>query len=385
MEKKSLRELLEWEDGTATYERDLLDKVSGYEEVVIFGAGIGGKMTCELLACYDLNSKIKVFSDNNPDKIGTYYLGLPIVAPLEIARDFKKALVLISSTAYNVIKEQLIQMGIVEENIYFFQPAGLSLSEKDDVKFIKENIDKLESVYELLVDEKSKTIYRCLLNYRITKNIGWLDKMQGLIDPECNQYFDSEILKMYHFEDGFVDAGAYTGDTAIYFFQHFPFWQGKYYCLEASNDIYIRLCKNIEEISHKGIIPLNYAVWDGEGELRFDTTSFGNGGGSHVGEIGEIVKCNSLDNLFAMERIDFVKMDIEGAEKRAIEGARFVIKQNSPILAICIYHKPEDIFEIPLLINDISKDEYDYYIRQYRYGQSETVLYAMPKVKRVRE
>lgn len=77
-------------------------------------------------------------------------------------------------------------------------------------------------------------------------------------------------------------------------------------------------------------------------------------------------------------------MDIEGAEKEGLQGARKIIKRDKPILTICIYHKREDFFEIPLLIKSIVEDQYTFYIRQYRYGQSETVLYAMPKSRLIK-
>lgn len=379
-----LHDLLDWSDGTALYERNLLEKVLEYEMVVIFGAGIGGKMTYELLEKHGLSEKVKVFSDNNPDKIGSCYMNIPVVAPEEIVERLTLPLVLISSTAYDLIRGQLLDMGIVAENIYYFQPAGISLDCEEDKRFIEENIDKFDSVYQLLNDEKSKRIYRYLLNYRISKKLNWLEEMRSLIDLEREQYFDADILKNYCFEDGFVDCGAYTGDTIACFYEHFPKWSGKCYCLEAGNDIYMQLCENVKKINQEKIVTLNYAVWDKAGELHFDTTSFGNGGGSHVSEDGETVKCNSLDNLLDDECIEFIKMDIEGAEKKALEGARTIIQKNSPILAVCIYHKPEDFFAIPLLLQDMMYDKYEFYIRQYRYGQSETVLYAMPKNRKLR-
>lgn len=75
-------------------------------------------------------------------------------------------------------------------------------------------------------------------------------------------------------------------------------------------------------------------------------------------------------------------MDIEGAEKEALLGAEEMIKRNKSVLTICIYHKREDFFEIPLLIEEMVKHEYAFYIRQYRYGQSETVLYALPESRK---
>lgn len=58
-----------------------------------------------------------------------------------------------------------------------------------------------------------------------------------------------------------------------------------------------------------------------------------------------------------------------------------MICRDNPILAICIYHKKEDFYEIPDLINKLANNKYLFYIRQYRYGQSETFLYAISKRK----
>lgn len=116
--------------------------------------------------------------------------------------------------------------------------------------------------------------------------------------------------------------------------------------------------------------------------MRFDVS--GDAGG-RVSLEGKEVDCDSLDNLLKGETVDFIKMDIEGAERMALLGASNTIGNHKPILAVCIYHKPEDFFDIPLLIEEMVPDEYCYYVRQYRYGQSETVLYALPKSRRKNE
>jgi hypothetical protein len=69
-------------------------------------------------------------------------------------------------------------------------------------------------------------------------------------------------------------------------------------------------------------------------------------------------------------------MDIEGAELEAIKGAKRIIEEQKPKLAICVYHKPEDIWELPELILSYNK-EYKFYIRHYSYKDNETVLYAV--------
>lgn len=221
-----LRDLLEWSNGTKQYIENLLKKVSDYKEIIIFGAGIGGKQTVELLKMYGMQEKIKAFSDNNIKKVGTLYEGYPVVPPEDICRYGERFIVLISSTAFDVIQRQLAELGIAKEDIYFFQPAGISLNENTDLNFIKENIQKFETVYDRLADEKSRKIYRNILNYRISKRIFWLDEMKECIDAEAIQYFDRGILSQYFFEEGFVDAGAYTGDTVNSFYKNFPKWGG---------------------------------------------------------------------------------------------------------------------------------------------------------------
>lgn len=382
-----LRDMIEWIDGTDKYIEQLLEKVELYKKIVIFGAGIGGMETLYLLQQGKCANKVIAFSDNNKDKIGKKYVDYPVIAPEEIPKTAQTALILISSTAYNVIFKQLVQLGVDKQNIMYFQPAGISLQKANsDVKFIRDNIEKFEQVFEMLEDDRSKKIYKCILNYRVSKNIKWLQEIEECVDSEAMQYFDRNILKPYHFEKGFVDGGAYIGDTLERFFDFRPNWSGTYYCIEAGKILYKKMCDTVETLSEKNVKAnvktYNYALWDSVGTLCFDTASFGGGAGSRVSNSGECVKCITLDTLLKEKKIDFIKMDIEGAEKKALVGAQNIIKKNKPILAICIYHRPEDFFEIPLLIKNFLPDEYRFYVRQYRFGQSETVLYAMPKVRK---
>ncbi len=82
-----------------------------------------------------------------------------------------------------------------------------------------------------------------------------------------------------------------------------------------------------------------------------------------------------MDSAIGNEKVTFIKMDIEGAEYDALCGARKIIASQKPKLAICVYHKAEDIIEIPRLILDINPD-YKFALRHYSLFDTETVLYA---------
>ena len=70
-------------------------------------------------------------------------------------------------------------------------------------------------------------------------------------------------------------------------------------------------------------------------------------------------------------------MDVEGAELESLKGAQKVIKRDKPKLAVCIYHKPEDILTLPLFIKKLVP-EYKFYLRSYSNADNEMVLYAIP-------
>ena len=109
------------------------------------------------------------------------------------------------------------------------------------------------------------------------------------------------------------------------------------------------------------------------------TLSFtSDGSSSHLSEDGDIkIKVGPLDDIDTGP-ITFLKMDIEGAEKKAIIGAQNKIRNDKPKLAICVYHLADDFWLIPELVLSI-QPEYNIYLRHYTEGLTETVMYFIPK------
>ena len=82
-----------------------------------------------------------------------------------------------------------------------------------------------------------------------------------------------------------------------------------------------------------------------------------------------------IDSVVGDDNVTFIKMDVEGSELKALEGAKNTIIRKHPRLAICIYHKAMDVIEIPSYILSLVP-EYKFYIRHYNSHMWETVLYA---------
>lgn len=196
-------------------------------------------------------------------------------------------------------------------------------------------------------------------------------------DMSLRQYFDLPYLP-HSEEEVFVDAGGFDGNTSKLFLEWCSHKYKKIYVLEPERKN-IQQCKKnlLEEKADFTVIP--YGLWDKECKLSFVENANGT---SHISENIDVDKSNftaipvnKLDHLIN-DDITFIKMDIEGAEYKAIKGATEMIKRCRPKLAISIYHNVEDIWELPMLILDICPD-YRLYLRHYSITQAETVLYAV--------
>ena len=99
---------------------------------------------------------------------------------------------------------------------------------------------------------------------------------------------------------------------------------------------------------------------------------------SHISEKKSdyVIETTSLDEIVFDKRPTYIKIDIEGAEQEALKGCRKIIHTYKPKLAVCIYHKPEDLYEIPIMIKEMNP-EYKLYVRQYANAWFDTVLYAV--------
>ena len=89
------------------------------------------------------------------------------------------------------------------------------------------------------------------------------------------------------------------------------------------------------------------------------------------------VDCITLDEILQNVNPTVIKMDIEGAEPEALEGAKNIIQQAKPILAISVYHYPDHLWQIPLIINTLFPD-YHYFLRPHNEEGWDLVCYAIP-------
>lgn len=324
--------------------------------------------------------------------------------------------------------------GVKDYLIHFLSNLGIQTRSVslDVLASISADIPSFDRLYNLLEDEKSRDTLLQVLAYRILghrkiklplntpdfkKNIDLIDRLKN-----ANDYFDSGflhfilyrynlnslgyplefyftslgiwhtfIIKQYEYRNESMaikadkgnivfDCGGCWGDTALYFANEVGA-NGKVYSFEfvkSNIEIFNRNISMNQNFSGN-IHLVNHPVWSESGIAFYvndrgpaSTVSF------QATEHSMPVYSLSIDEFVAANNIsgvDFIKMDIEGAELNALKGAMNVIKKFKPKLAIAVYHRIPDFYEIPFWINDLNLG-YKFYLGHYSIHKEETILFA---------
>jgi len=220
----------------------------------------------------------------------------------------------------------------------------------------------------VLADEESKNVLDDLVRFRRTGSYAHMG--EGYCVRLKEQYFDGSCPLAPG--DVFVDCGGFDGDTTEQFVQRCPDYK-RVWLFEPS-------AANMQKAKERlaGVRDINFVsegVSDKAGTLNFNA---GAGSASAIAESGDIsIAVTTLDQEIK-EPVSFVKMDLEGWELKALEGARQHIERDHPKLAIAVYHQASDFWKVPDFIFGIRKD-YQVYLRHYTEGWSETVMYFVPR------
>lgn len=201
-----------------------------------------------------------------------------------------------------------------------------------------------------------------------------------------HQYAYSEISSIKAQEGDYViDAGGCWGDTALSF-AYAVGEKGRVYTFEFVPENLEIMRKNIElnpELKERVRIVPN-ALWTSSNLNMFYSKK---GPGSKiitnesVNEPDLEVATLSIDDFvesYNIPRVDFIKMDIEGAELAALKGAKRTINRYKPKLAISVYHSLNDLVSIPEYLESLDT-RFKFYLDHYTIYGEETVLFAVPE------
>ncbi len=242
-----------------------------------------------------------------------------------------------------------------------------------DHQYIQDNVESFEETFGWLADEKSKEIFTAFINAKISGDPSGLYKL-----TDFNQYF-GEPTKLSD-REYFVDCGGFDGDTVFSFVKNVNSTYGHIYTFEPDVANYEKLVTAVKSKGLQNIDTINAGCWSSATTLRFSSNANMAVIVSGEADADFSVPVTTIDETVGDDPITFIKMDIEGAEYEALQGAARTITKNLPTLAICAYHKPDDLIVLPQYIKQLSSD-YTLYLRHHQYMSWEMVLYAIPKAK----
>lgn len=356
---------------------------------------------------------------NNKELLKTYNSGIPIY-------------LYGNGTYAKIIESELNRIGvkshasIVDDEFYTktvnFDERWNSINSKNENKVIKKSeLNDFDFKYAVVLAINGKfesfNYDNCVNTFFVDGMLGdawsdfssiWLEKnfeninnVKKLLDPESLKVFNSFIQRRINFtndSDSFsnkliyyndlidlnrshtvLDCGAYTGDNLLDFIKINN--NSTYICFEPDKKNYNEILNLIEKQSLTNVIAYNLGVSDKKETVKFKSNQ---GLTSLISEDGDteiIVDC--IDDVINLP-ISIIKMDVEGQEMPALIGAKNTILKNLPILLISLYHKPEDLFTIPLYVNELSNN-YEYRLLQHYTDPSmgtpltDLVLYCLPK------
>lgn len=234
---------------------------------------------------------------------------------------------------------------------------------------IEQNFEKYAWVYELLSDKTSRDQFSNIVNFRYSYDLAY---MRGFENREDRQYFEP-FLNLKKTGEAFVDIGAFDGYTSQEFIKYAPEYQNIFLFEPEPKNLEIAQ-ERLAGLDNIFYFPLGLS--DKKEELRFES---GGSSSKICEEGGLVINVDRLDDLID-KKVTMIKMDIEGAERNALEGAKETIARNHPTLAISVYHRKDDFWKIPEQILRIRSD-YDLYLRHYTEGISETVMFFIPRTQ----
>ena len=348
--------------------------------VVLYGTGDGADKVLARLA--ETGVPVSGIFASDEFVRGQQFHGFTVQAYSELMVLQKKVIVLIAfASELPDVMERFYKLASVHETYAPHVPV-FSGEETVTAAWIKKYERELQTVYERLADAVSRETFASVLNYKLSGKLSYLQACT------TNRADDMRTIFSFGGEETYLDLGAYNGDTVQEFLQLTRGRYKKIVALEPDPKNFKKLTDFVRQNELKHITCLQAGVWNDCGSLELtgnggrqstfweaDRSGFATQNLSQTCSMKKKIKKQqvnvvSVDAVLGNDRADYMKFDVEGVEKEALEGAagHLVPDGNGalPKLLVAAYHHDEDLFALPLLLWKL-QPEYKIYLRKHPY------------------
>ena len=350
------------------------------QPVVLYGTGDGADKVLARLA--ETGVPVSGIFASDEFVRGQQFHGFTVRTYSELLALREKVIVLIAfASELPDVLERFYKLASVHETYAPHVPV-FSGEETVTPAWIKKHETKLLAVYERLADAVSRETFASVLNYKLSGKLSYLQA--------CTTNRPEDLRTIFSFgrEETYLDLGAYNGDTVQEFLLLTHGRYKKIIALEPDKKNFKKLTDFVRQNELKHITCLQAGVWNDCGSLELtgnggrqstfweaDRSGFATQPLSQTCSMKKKIKKQqvtvvSVDAVLGNDRADYMKFDVEGVEKEALEGAagHLVPDGNGalPKLLVAAYHHDEDIFALPLLLWKL-QPEYQIYLRKHPY------------------
>lgn len=322
--------------------------------IVLYGMGNGADKIISVLESKGMECA-DVFASDDFVR-GQFFHGKKVLKLSEVAAKYGDFNILVSfGSSLPEVMERI--RGIASEYNLYAPDVPVAGDNLFDAEFFYKNEEKIMRAREVFADERSREVYDELVRYKLDGRISHFentDREGGLFSTVLSGGYEV-----------YCDLGAYTGDTIAEAVALYP-EINKIIAFEPSVKTFAKLQKNTADIADKELILVNACAWNKDGTAVFTDGSGRNstlvGASADKGKTLSGAKTKEIATARPDAYMDvngkslLIKFDVEGAEREAIEGSLEAIKNNLTELCVSLYHRSEDIFELPLLIREILPD-----------------------------
>ena len=351
--------------------------VQNADNVCVFGLG---KYFEDAFIRQDIQRRFKVnyLCDNNPEKLTLFekehrFENMRYILPAELA-DVENVVVIIMLGDPRSAISQLSKI-IGAERCITYNDLILDdiMDANQDTKYYMDQEDKMLKVFDMLEDQKSMEVYVNTICLRIAPHLAKIS-YEGLCQKP--QYFSEDVYEL-QMDECVVDCGAFVGDTLQEFVKCTDNQFEHYYAFELDKENFVKLEENVEKTVAEKVTCYPYGVWSEDKDISYGKMSSEDSYSIFNQSEVETARVVSLDKCLKDRKVTLIKMDIEGAEMDALKGAKNIICTQNPKMAICVYHRLEDMWNVPLYLKKCN-EKYKISFRHHaEYWVSETVCYAI--------
>lgn len=359
-----------------TEKTDLWDYLAATDKpILLYGMGNGADKI--LSVCAQKHIEISDFFASDGFVRGHSFHGKVVLSYSAAKEKYRDFIVLLSFATHLEDVMDAIARVAAEQELYA-PDVPVFGSELFDLAYYRAHLSEIETAASLLCDEESRRVMECMIRYRLTGKIGYLEECVSSKQAALADILNVQNVRTY------LDLGAYDGDTIRELALLAPSLEVAK-AWEPDARTYRKLSAYAEAEQRFHVDPVPLGAWDKSETLYFDASGNRNANlsGASLSATGKKVTSVSVDAPDALHPdlpVDFIKYDVEGAERQALLGSRRLIAAHHPRLLVSLYHRSEDIFTLPILVNSLCPG-CRMYMRKHPYIPGwDLNLYVLPPV-----